>query len=76
MVFVVVLALKQLPINTELVSNIIIMVFGAVSLALALAFGLGCRDLAGRIAEDLWNRERTANTTTVPEIASVEDTDA
>jgi hypothetical protein len=75
-VFVVVLALKQLPINTELVSNIITMVFGAVALALALAFGLGSRDLAGRIAEDLWNRERAANTTTVPEIESVEDTDA
>ena len=38
--------LEELGIAPELVRSAFIIVFGAVALALALAFGLGCKDLA------------------------------
>ncbi len=44
--FAVVLALEQLGLAAQFVMALGITAFGAVSLALGLAFGLGCRDLA------------------------------
>jgi len=44
--FMVLLALEQLGLAAQLVMAIGIAAVGAVGLALALAFGLGCRDLA------------------------------
>ena len=44
--FMVLLALEQLGLAAQLVMAIGIATVGAVGLALALAFGLGCRDLA------------------------------
>jgi hypothetical protein len=57
-VFVVIVALNQLQIGVEVISQAFLILFGAICLALALAFGLGCRDLAGRIAQEAWERER------------------
>ena len=45
-VFMVLLALEQLGLAAQLVMAVGIAAVGAVGLALALAFGLGCRDLA------------------------------
>ena len=45
-VFMVLLALEQLGLAAQLVMSVGIAAVGAVGLALALAFGLGCRDLA------------------------------
>jgi mechanosensitive ion channel-like protein len=45
-VFVVLLALEQLGLAAQLVMAVGIAAVGAVGLGLALAFGLGCRDLA------------------------------
>jgi hypothetical protein len=45
-VFTVLLALEQLGLAAQLVMAVGIAGVGAVGLALALAFGLGCRDLA------------------------------
>jgi hypothetical protein len=45
-VFMVLLALEQLGLAAQLVMAVGIAVVGAAGLALALAFGLGCRDLA------------------------------
>ncbi len=45
-VFMVLLALEQLGLAAQLVMAVGVAAVGAVGLALALAFGLGCRDLA------------------------------
>lgn len=57
-IFVAVVALNQLQIATEVISTAFLILFGSLCLALALAFGLGCRDLAGKIAQEAWEREQ------------------
>ena len=57
-VFVVILALNQLDIGTDVLDKAFLILFGSVCFGLSLAFGLGCRDLAGRIAERAWEREQ------------------
>ena len=52
-VFSVAVALIQLGIGEDIVNAVFIILFGAVSLAFALAFGLGGRDVAGRYL-DKW----------------------
>jgi len=54
--FAVVIAVNQVGIGEALVNTLVIAVVGAVALAAGLAFGLGGRDLAGRIL-DQWYRE-------------------
>ena len=45
-------ALEQLGIGTQLINSLFIIVFGALFLALAIAFGLGGKDWAAKIIED------------------------
>ncbi|OGL03941.1 MAG: hypothetical protein A3I03_01410 [Candidatus Rokubacteria bacterium RIFCSPLOWO2_02_FULL_68_19] len=45
-VFTGAVTLHELGVGAQLVHSAFIIVFGAVALALALAFGLGCKDLA------------------------------
>ena len=52
------MALQELDIGTELVSTAFALLFGAVAFGLALAFGLGNRDLAGRITREWYERFR------------------
>lgn len=52
------MALQELGIGTELVSTAFAILFGAVAFGLALAFGLGNRDLAGRITREWYERFR------------------
>ena len=58
---VAIVALNQLAMDTEIIGQAVLILFASVCFALALAFGLGCRDLAGRIAEDAWAREQAAS---------------
>ncbi len=46
-------ALEQLGIGTQLINSLFIIVFGALFLALAIAFGLGGKDWAAKVIEDL-----------------------
>ena len=50
------MALQELGIATDIVTTAFAILFGAVALALALAFGLGNRDLAGEITRDWYEQ--------------------
>ena len=53
-IFVVSIALTQMNIGEEILANLIVVLFGAVCLALALAFGLGGRDWSSGVIEKFW----------------------
>lgn len=55
-VFASVMALQQLKIETGIILNVINIVLAATGLALGLAFGLGCKDIAGKMVEDVINK--------------------
>jgi hypothetical protein len=57
-VLAVFMALQQLGIATEIVTTAFAILFGAVAFALALAFGLGNRELAGEITRGWYERYR------------------
>ena len=50
-IFTVVAALQQLQI--QFVGEVFLIILGGISLGCALAFGIGCKDLAGRWVSDL-----------------------
>jgi hypothetical protein len=52
-VFAVVIAMQQLKIQTGIILNVINIVLASTGLALGLAFGLGCKDIAAKIAQDV-----------------------
>ena len=54
--FVVSLALEQLSINSQILVSAFEIGFGALCLALALAFGLGGREWAAHILEKKWKK--------------------
>jgi hypothetical protein len=58
LVFAVLMAFDQLGIAPTIVDTLWIALIGMVAVAGALAFGLGGRDLAGRLLEDWYNRGR------------------
>lgn len=51
-------ALEQLGIGVQLIHSLFVIVFGAISLALALAFGLGGKEWAAKVIEDLNNKHK------------------
>lgn len=51
-VFAAVIALQQLKIQTGIILNVINITVAAIGLALGLAFGLGCKDIAGKALAD------------------------
>ncbi|MCZ0935669.1 MAG: hypothetical protein OXJ54_10850 [Gemmatimonadetes bacterium] len=53
-IFAVVVALQQ--VQVQFVGDAFLIILAAISFALALAFGLGCKDLAGRWMNDLVDR--------------------
>jgi MFS family permease len=57
-VLAVFMALQELGVATEIVTTAFAILFGAVALALALAFGLGNRDLAGEVTREWYVRYR------------------
>jgi hypothetical protein len=52
------MALQELGVATEIVTTAFAILFGAFALAMALAFGLGNRELAGEITRDWYNQYR------------------
>lgn len=55
LVFVFFMAMEQLQIANEMLTAAFIIAFGAVGLAFAIAFGLGARDWAAKVVEQLVN---------------------
>jgi len=77
------MALQELGIATDIVTTAFAILFGAIALAMALAFGLGNRELAGEVTrewyqrwrrerEDLLERERAAEAADAAEIEEEE----
>lgn len=57
------MSLQELGVATDIVTTAFAIIFGAIALALALAFGLGNRDLAGEVTRawyGRWRAERDA----------------
>jgi len=57
------MSLQELGIATDIVTTAFAIIFGAIALALSLAFGLGNRDLAGQVTRawyERWQAERDA----------------
>lgn len=52
-IFALFVALEQLDIGTQLLTSLFVIVFGAIFLALAIAFGLGGKDWAARKIENM-----------------------
>lgn len=51
------IALEQLGIGMQLIHSLFVIVFGAVFLALAIAFGLGGRDWAAKVIDQAQNKK-------------------
>jgi len=59
-VFTVIIALEQLQITgILLIERIILILLASMGLAMALAFGLGCKDIAGKYIHDLIERVKS-----------------
>ena len=55
---VAILAMTQLGISAEILTMAFYIFFGATCLGMALAFGLGSRDLAGNVVSETWKAEQ------------------
>ena len=66
------MALQQLNVATEIVTTAFAILFGAVALALALAFGLGNRELAGEVTREWYARYRAERDAIEREVERVE----
>ena len=53
------MALQELGIATDIVTTAFAILFGAIALAMALAFGLGNRELAGEVTREWYEAYRT-----------------
>jgi hypothetical protein len=54
-IFTIAIALEQLNIGARIIELITTIVLSAMGLAVALAFGLGCKDIAAKFVSDLLN---------------------
>jgi hypothetical protein len=52
MLFAIFVAMEQLNIGIRITELTLSIILGSIGLGLALSFGLGCRDLAGKVIED------------------------
>jgi hypothetical protein len=52
------MALQELGIATDIVTTAFAILFGAIALAMALAFGLGNRELAGEVTREWYDQYR------------------
>lgn len=66
------MALRQLGIAADIVTTAFAILFGAVALGLALAFGLGNRELAGQITREWYDRYRAEREAIEREVAERE----
>jgi hypothetical protein len=75
-VLAVFMSLQELGVATEIVTTAFAILFGAVALALALAFGLGNRELAGEVTRGWYERYRAERDAIAREVAAHEAADA
>ncbi len=66
------MALQELGVATDIVTTAFAIIFGALALALSLAFGLGSRDLAGEVTRRWYESWRTERERIKRELASEE----
>jgi hypothetical protein len=71
-VLAVFMALQELGIATDIVTTAFAILFGAVAFALAMAFGLGNRELAGEITRAWYERYRAEREAIEREVAAEE----
>lgn len=55
-VFAIDISLRQLQIDIGGIEHAFVIILGSVGLAFALAFGLGCRDIAGKLTQEFLNK--------------------
>jgi len=56
MIFAIVIALEQLNIRANIIAFAISIILASLGLALAIAFGFGCKDIAAKIAADFFEK--------------------
>ena len=66
------MALQELGVATDIVTTAFAILFGALALGMALAFGLGNRELAGQITREWYNRYRAEREAIEREVAERE----
>jgi hypothetical protein len=66
------MALQELGIATDIVTTAFAILFGAVAFGLAMAFGLGNRELAGQITRQWYERYRAESEAIEREVAERE----
>jgi hypothetical protein len=64
------MALQELGIATDIVTTAFAILFGAVAFGLALAFGLGNRELAGMVTREWYQRYRAEREAIEREVAA------
>ena len=74
-VIAVFMALLQLGVAPEIVTTAFAILFGAVAFALAIAFGLGNRDLAGEVTREWYDRYRAQKAAIEREAAEQDEAD-
>jgi hypothetical protein len=75
-VIAIFMALQELGVATEIVTTAFAILFGAVALALALAFGLGNRELAGEVTRAWYERYRAERDAIAADVAARAAADA
>lgn len=55
-IFTIAITLEQLGIGDEIIKLVISIVLASLGLAMALAFGLGCKDIAGKFVAELLDK--------------------
>ncbi len=55
-VFAVDIALRQLQIDIGSIENAVTVILASIGLAFALAFGLGCKDIAGKLTQEFLDK--------------------
>lgn len=55
-IFAVIIAIEQLNIATAFIAFAVNIILASIGLALALAFGLGCKDIAAKAMQDVLNK--------------------
>lgn len=55
-VFAIIMAIEQLGIGVAIINLTVSIVLASIGLAIAIAFGLGCKDLAGKSISDMLNK--------------------
>jgi hypothetical protein len=75
-VIAVLMALQQLGVETNIVTTAFAIIFGAIAFALALAFGLGNRELAGEVTRAWYLRYKAERDAIDREVAEQDAADA